>query len=466
MNQQSKIEQINLEQISSEQIKDAIQAFLTAQYDKKTKTEQKQLEKAIEDNDVATITKINETLQPIKDKYQKDVWFIDAQKMAQNVQVGTHVSKGIHPSSRGDNVNFTKAVHHNYVNSQTIDSSFLDANSPRGAIDLPLVAFFEWEVVEHSGIKMRDVILQNTSAVATSFADDVALSKQYQQSFLACLTNQIDTPQTHETNKQILWALSHDDDRYITLIPLYPTVLTYEFFQRVNNKRYADDNKTAFNNRFKQTAEQSAYVVIKDLASVQLGGTKPQNVSQLMSKQGGRNYLLPSMPPAFRQSKDIRLSRSANSFFDAKALQYQAKDAFQALFELIKTNYNNVNIRNARKAILSDIAYHVLSLGETLQTIRPAGWSKDYHHLPMHQKYWLDPKRANLDGEEDFKNARASDNWQRAIEIDFAHWLQGILKSEFKAVAHNFADPEHNEWRREMDNEIKKALRLGKGEWV
>lgn len=53
MNQQSKIEQINLEQLSREQIKDAIQAFLDAQYDKKTKTEQKQLEKAIEDNDVA-----------------------------------------------------------------------------------------------------------------------------------------------------------------------------------------------------------------------------------------------------------------------------------------------------------------------------------------------------------------------------------------------------------------------------
>lgn len=455
-----------LETITEQKVKDAIQAFLTAQYDKKTEKEKKQLAKAIEDNDVAKIAELNELLQPFKDKYQKSTWLIEAKKMAENVQVGTHVSKGVHPSSKGDNVNFNMAVSHEYVNTKTIESRFLDANSPRGAIDLPLVAFFEWEVIENSGIKMRDVILQNTSAITNSFADDLALSSQYQQAFLDCLNNQIKQPKTHETNKQILWALSQDDadsDHYVTLIPLYPAVLTHEFFHMVNQKRYSEVNKVARENRSKKTVEQKPYLTMKDMATVQLGGTKPQNVSQLMSKQGGRNYLLPSMPPIFKQSQDIRISPNVTSIFSTKALEYKAKDALNALFTIINTNYNNVNIREARKAILSDIAYQVISLGETLQVIRPAGWTKDYHSLSMNQKYWLDPKRAELVGEEAFKQARETEDWRTAIEVDFANWLQGILKIEFKAFDHHFADPEHNEWKSEMADEIKKALRLGKG---
>ena len=81
----------------------------------------------------------------------------------------------------------------------------------------------------------------------------------------------------------------------------------------------------------------------------------------------------------------------------------------------------------------------------------------------MNQKYWLDPKRAELDDEEDFKQARENEDWRKAIEEEFANWLQGLLRTEFKAFAHHFADPEHNEWKREMEDEIKKTLRLGKG---
>ena len=455
-----------IDSITEKQVREAIDAFLKAQYDKKTEKEQKQLAKAIEDNDTAKIAELNEILQPFKDKYQKSTWLIEAKKMAENVQVGTHVSKGIHPSSRGDNVNFNKPVNHDYVNTKTINSRFLDANSPRGAIDLPLVSFFEWEVIENTGIRMREVILQNTPSVTNSFADDANLSKQYQQAFFDCLNNQIKQPKTHEANKQVLWALSQDDansDNYVALIPLYPAVLTHELFHMVNAQRYSDENKLARDNRSKKTAEQKPYLTMKDLATVQLGGTKPQNVSQLANLRKGRSYLLPSLPPQFRQSQDIRISPNATSIFATKALTYHAKEALQALFTLIKTNYNNVNIRDARKAILSDIAYQVISIGETIQTVRPAGWSKDYHNLSMNQKYWLDPKRAELDGEDDFKTAREGKDWRSAIEVDFANWLQGIVKIELKAFAHDFADPEHNEWKREMEDEIKKALRLGKG---
>lgn len=181
-----------------------------------------------------------------------------------------------------------------------------------------------------------------------------------------------------------------------------------------------------------------------------------------MSKQGGRNYLLPSLPPQFRQSQDIRISSDASIF--CKALTYHAKKrGITGVITLIKTNYNNVNIRDARKAILSDIACKSSISEKPFQTIRPAGWSKDYHNLSMNQKYWLDPKRAELDGEDDFKTARESEDWRSAIEVDFANWLQGIAKMDL-AFAHDFAD-RYKEWKVKWKLKSK-ALRLGKGEVV
>lgn len=446
-------------QIDENTIRQAIQAFLTAQYDKKTEKEQKQLAKATQDNDMGKVAELNEILQPFKGKYQKHTWLIEAKKMAENVQVGTHISKGIHPSSRGDNINFTGEVLHDFVNTKTIVSTFLDANSPRGAIDLPLVAFFEWEVI--AGVKMRDVILQNSEAVQKSFDDNIDISKGYQQTFLDCLNNKLKNPKTHELNKQLLYPLANDE--YISLIPLYPSVLTHEVFININDKKFNEDNKTARENRHKKTAIQQSYISIHDLASVQLGGTKPQNVSQLMSKQGGRNYLLPSLPPKFKGSDSIRISPNANSIFAGKALIYHTRAQLKALFDLIKTDYNNVHIRDKRKSILDEIVYQVFEIAFNLQNNRPAGWSKAYPHLKMAEKYWLDPHRGELDGEEDFKHARETKNWRDEIEIAFADWLQHLLKLEFRPIAHEFADPEHNEWRDEIKEEIKQSLRLGTG---
>lgn len=449
---------------TKEQIAAFIDDFLLSRYNKNTKTQQKKLAKAIEKDDAEQINELNTVIQQQKEKYQKANWLAEAKKITKSVRVATHISKGIHSGSKGDNVNFVQEVCHDYVNTKTPNSRFLDDSS--GAQNLPLIDFFEWEVIENSGIKMRDLILQNTPAVAQSFADDKAVSEEYQKTFLACLNNQINEPKTCEKNKQTLWPLPQqnaDEDNYVALVPLYPVVLAHEVFNKINQNRYSEDNKTARENRKKKIAEQKPYLTMQDLAIVKLGGENSQNVSYLMSKQTGINYLLPSMPPSFIKSQDIRIPTWATSIFETKALQYQTQDTLKALFNIIKTKHNNVNIRDARKNILSNIAYQVICMGETIQSVRPAGWSKQYHNLSMSQKYWLDPKRAELDGEEEFKQARQTKDWHTAIEVDFANWLQAIFKKEFKEIAHEFADPEHNEWKKEIEDEIKQTLRLGKG---
>lgn len=450
--------------ITKEQIQKAIQSFLTAQYNKKTEKEQKQLAKAIEDNDVVKIAELNEFLAPFKEKYCPENWLKEAKIMAENLKVGTHISKGIHPSSRGDNVNFTKAVYHHFVGTHTLKNSvYLDANSPRGAIDLPLVSFFEWEVIENSGIKLRDVILKNDDVIKSCFADDFNLSCEYQQVFFNCLNNQLTNANTHERNKQILYPLTNaDGDNYHVLVALYPSVLTHEVFHKIN-VRYSDDNKAARDNRHKKTAIQAPYISFVDLAVVQLGGTKPQNVSQLMSKQGGRNYLLPSLPPRFKESEGIRISKNSKSIFNSKSLYYKVRNHFKQLFNIVKDQKNTVDIRDSRKVILDEIIYEIFTIATHIQNTYPAGWSNDYNNLSMSEKYWLDPKRAELEDELDFKEGRETKNWQIDIQTSFADWMQSVFQDEFKNNKHHFADPEHHEWQSEMKEAIKESIRLGQG---
>ena len=448
-----------IKSITEEQIKQAIQAFLTAQYDKKTEKEQKLLTKAIEENDVAKIAELNDFLQPFKDKYDKDTWISYAGEwMSKQLSFGTHISKGIHSSSKGDNLIFDlkdKAVTVDYVGHHTLKNPTIDASGNAAA--LPLSAFLNSSVID--GVTIGQLVLDKHPALKGVFHSNSQQSDHLQDIFYRMVLSQVKQPKTDERNKQILWA---NEDAYICLVPLYPVSITNHLYNTIQNLRFSDENTLARKNRNKVNEIQRPYPSLQNLAVVNIGGSNPQGVSQLMSKQGGRNYLLPSLPPKFRQSQDIRISPTAQTIFDSKALQYKAKDRFDALFKLIKTNYNNVNIRDTRKAILDDIVYQVISVAQTIQHSRPAGWSKDYQ-LAMSQKLWLDPLRAELEGEDAFKQQREESQWREEIQTQFANWLQAIFKQEFKAIAHDFADPEHNEWRSEMEDAIKQSLRLGEG---
>lgn len=93
--------------ISSELASGAVKAFLISQYDKKTDTEQKQLSKAIESSDHDKVTELKEALVNAKEKYSIANWIADAAtRMAKQLNFGTHISKGVHPDAKGDNVSF------------------------------------------------------------------------------------------------------------------------------------------------------------------------------------------------------------------------------------------------------------------------------------------------------------------------------------------------------------------------
>ena len=437
----------------------AIQQFLVEQNLKKSGADRKKLENASLSEKEALLKKIAE----YDEKYRFDVWIPNAALvLAKQLYFGTHISRGIHSSSKGDNVNFQSAptLSPELVGSQLIPKLELDANGNAAA--LPLAAFFNITVDAEKGVTLKELLLTDDPRLEGCFSDDPELSNQYKVCFQNALKGDLTKPSSDERNKQILWVNNPDpqEDNYTCLVPLYPSSLTNHFYYKINQLRYSDTNKQALSNRYKKDTEQSPYTTLQSIGVTVLGGTKPQNVSQLTSNQGGRNYLLPSLPPIFKSREQIRLTEKQKTIFNRR-LAYVCSDGLNMLYEVVRAEKNIYPERDKRKFALELIAQTVLMQAERIQKTHPAGWSKDYL-LNEYQKYWLDPNRAELDGEEIFRQQAEQDNWSAEIIHQFASWVNECLKREFKSIQEDFAKPEYNQWRRDMEKAIATQARLNK----
>ncbi len=452
--------------ITKSEVDQAIQNFLSDQINKKTEAEVKKLEKAQIMGNVTEIEELTKQINEVKEKYDLNAWINDAaNRMAKQLRFGTHISKGIHPDSKGDNINFqeTNELPENLVGSQSTQLTSLDANGNAAA--LPLASFFNTEI-ECTSCKLRDLIQQEHPALKGCFANDIAISDHYAQIFKDTLDNQIKTPKTDARNKQLLWPANSDtiemnSDDYICLVPLHPSALVNRLYQKIS-KKYSEENKQAReNSKKKNTDKAQAYFSINNLSMVKLGGTKPQNISQLTSSQGGRNYLLPSLPPQINTKPKIHLGSKQTSLFN-KNLNYYCYTSIQHLFNVIEEQKNTVDTRTKRKEALEEIINKVFEIADYIQSTYEPGWSTN-HTLEWPQKYWLDPDRALLNDEEKFKADKEKTDWASDIEHAFAGWINSLIRKKFPAIKEDIADPEYAEWRKTLRRRIKASARNNEG---
>lgn len=449
-----------MSEITPQQAKSAVLDFLQSQFEKKTEKERKQLNKAKEEGDAGGVAELAAKVSEIKEKYELEPWMDRAANwMAKQIGFGTHISKGIHSSSKGDNINFTtdNLLVDGIVGHQSLKKPILDASGNAAA--LPLFSLFDFEVSNQK--KIKHFIIENNISFHSAFSSNKDTSKKYFDVFRDLLLSQPTSPKSSELNKQILWW-HFDQNEYTCLVPLYPSSFTNYVYERVNYLKYSEQYSQARKNRYAKSGEIEAYPDVLDIAVTKIGGSNPQGVSQLMSKQGGRNYLLPSLPPVIRKGHDFRLSKFKRSIFDNNALIYPARQAIQDIFAVIENKRNNVDIRDERKEAIDSVLHILFGIVHSIRTTQPAGWSKDFV-LDLPYKYWLDPNRALLPDEKEFAIEQAKDNWHETIINHFADWLNALLKEKFPEQASDFAKAEHNEWRREIEAMKKQYECEGRG---
>ncbi|MDO5054745.1 MAG: type I-F CRISPR-associated protein Csy1 [Pasteurella oralis] len=443
-----------------DKIKDELMLFVQSIKLEKLEVEEKQLSKIVDsDKREKTLQKIAE----IHQKYSFPNW-IDyaANFMAEQIKLGSHHPKGIHSSAKieCDNIYFDlKTPIPEYLcASQHISNFKLDASGNAAA--LPLAKFFDVYIDDKKRIQLRELLLQDHPVLDHCFSEDIELSKYYKQQFQKTLINDFKKPISYEKCKQLLWVNSDcsiENDNYTCLIPLYPSSLIYNFYQKVQFVKYnSEENKFNRENRKKIGVIQQPYKNLVDLAIFKIGGANPQGVGQLVNEQGGKNYLLPSLPPIFKPNKIMRLNLSSTTIFNDE-LAYICRAGLYKLYSVIEAKKNIYTIRDTRIEALNMILEAVLRTASVLQK-QPAGWSKEYQ-LNMNEKYWLDPKRAELADEEAFRAEREKGDWVAEVERSFASWLNRCLQRRFPKLAHDFADAEYNEWRRNMRRSLRYRLR-------
>ena len=148
-------------------------------------------------------------------------------------------------------------------------------------------------------------------------------------------------------------------------------------------------------------------------------------------------------------------------FFHSEQLKYYVEDDFEFIVQVVQDTKNNIHVRDKRKDAIDRILHTIFGIAHYLQN-QPAGWSRDYH-LSLEQTIWLDPYRADLEGEEEFLLCKTKNDWQKEILNDFASWLNDKLRKRFQDLKFDFADSEHKEWKREIKEMQDFYQRAGKG---
>lgn len=451
---------------SIQEIDKAIKGFLQTELDiaidrelkKKTQTQKNNLSEQ-------NLNKKRDGLyDKLKSDYESTCWLAEVFNSIQEMQnhqlsFATHTAKGIHTALKTENVmsisNTKLPV--GLVGSQSIPHLMIDANSNNpGSHSGYLKYIIGFINVEVNGVRIYELIQSENVAMMEFF------KKHQQESGFDYLNKLLlKKPlgeQTDGKNKQLLFY--QQDGNYTCLIPLYPTSITHYVYQKISNVKYSEVNLQARKNR-RENKDPAPYCDMPNLAVTILGGTNSNNVSRLNNIQGGRNYLLPSLPPKISQDREFSLSKFCENFFDSKTLKYHIQDDFNYVVQVVKDTRNTIDVRDKRKDAIDRLLHTIFGIAHVLQN-KPAGWSKTYA-LPLAQKIWLDPYRADLDGEAKFADEKTKQEWQKTILQDFASWFNQQLRSTVKELKFDFADAEYNEWQREIEEMQKFYERLGKG---
>lgn len=376
--------------------------------------------------------------QQAAEKFSLAVWLPDAAKRVAQLSMVSHPSKFSHPSAKTSSVIAQAEFKADgYLRSGNVDYA-LDVFGNAAAMDV-----FKFLSIPLSNAQ---TVLENledqTELIQSAFKIPSANFTDLRKDFLVIKASD-SNKKTDRLVKQVYFPLV--DNQYHLLSILTPSGLLTELKQRVDQIRFSDETKEAKESRKKNEFHASGYADLFDLTVTAYGGTQPQNVSVLNSKNAGRAYLLSSVPPQL----DVRKIRLPKTDFFAQCLyRKQFQGSFIQLHKLMLLDINNVDIRHAIRNIIKFVIDQVLFNAYRIRQ-SSLGWSNtDYYlSLPLIQRIWLDDLHLTTRAEKE--------EWRDEISREIARWTllsyEKIIQEDFKLGSTELA-----EVRKEVENLLKK----------
>lgn len=388
----------------------------------------------------------------LQEQFAPQIWLADAARRVSQLQVVTHSLKAVHPDAKGTNlyVEPGSLERGELVGSHCLPDDFQgDVVGNAAALDVYKFLKLEWQ-----GRSLLELALERDDALIDALSKDREEAQAWVSAF-ASIVEPKGESSSHARGKQVYWLVGDepaDNTGYHLLAPLYATALTHPFHARLSEARFGEQAKAGRKARREEAAFEGEYSDYLNLAVQKLGGTKPQNISQLNSERGGQNYLLASLPPHWQSREIYPPMREAFRTFKRRP---EVRKTLHELKRFLETDpAKNMHKRDVRDDFTALLVDELMLFTFDMHSLAP-GWTADEKcQLISDEQFWLDPGRAN--GDADFAHARRQSNWHEVVSDRAAGWLNHELSYKSKL---RMGDPEHAYWQKQMSKVIENFRR-------
>jgi CRISPR type I-F/YPEST-associated protein Csy1 len=386
-------------------------------------------------------------------KYDYATWLADAARRVSQIQAVTHVLKATHPDARGSSLHIAPSA---LPQRAEVGSHLLPENCADDVVgNAAALDVFKLLKVDVEGKRLLDWMQAEDADLRVALSDDAEQSQRWMQAF-ASLVRADAQPTTHPMAKQLYWLVGEDprdDTHYHLLQPMFASSLAHVVHADIQEARFGEDNKEARQARRDNKPSERVYRDYRHLVARKLGGTKPQNVSQLNSERGGVNYLLASLPPAaWSPPEGPDLRKRGSVFHEMRGAFFVFGDVRNLLRDLaafLKTDPDpNKETRDRVDSLVQGIAQELALFGASVRARYEAGWTRIADgDLPLCEQLWLDPDRTLLPVRDDpeqpdaqeqdlaFNQAYERGDWADQVATRFGLWLNGQLRKRSDKLA-------------------------------
>lgn len=355
------------------------------------------------------------TQTQIDEEFHQPTWVTNAAKRARQLTRVTHPAKFSHPAADASAMIAVRdLVPDGFLRTGNVADVPSDVFGNAAALDV--YAFLS--VLLDDGRSILDHLRSNTDEIKQMLGFDDEEFQRIRYQFLAIEIDE-NGARTDDKIKQVYFPISFGsaEPEYHLLSIVTPSGLVFIQRERLRASKFSDESKQAREAKRRNEPSASGYDDILDVLTMRFGGSQPQNVSRLNSSNSGEAWMLPCLPPNL-VSNYVRVPKT--DFFRELRWNDEFRSLVDSAHRLFTVDYNNVNIRDGRKYWFTQMFDWIFGRALIFQSLDP-GWSLGERvHLPVWQRYWLDP---DAYGEE-----TASMDWQSEVVRAMVRWIMATYR--------------------------------------
>lgn len=342
--------------------------------------------------------------------FSLEEWLPNAAKRAGQISMATHPCTFSHPSARKNKNGYVSSI---ISNTERIADGFLKTGNVNAETDalgnaaaLDVHKFLTLQMAD--GLPLLTHIQQDSELATNTLKINQTPYQALKDGFLAMVETGTENI-TSSKIKQVFFPVAAD---YHQLSILSHSGLIFQLRERIDSIRFSEEVKELRAKKRNNEFSEQGFSELYNLTTIGYGGTKPQNISVLNNRNGGKAHLLQSLPPGI-EKRTIHFPKT--NFFTESFRYRECRDVFHALYKILKTDYNNINIREGRDYRIQELLDRMIDKMWAVRSVAIEQYHPNSSKLSKHQKIWLC---------DEFKQEREdSDVWLDKLAKEIASWI-------------------------------------------